>query len=478
MVKSMNALLVEQGFIFSQVDSSTLDFRDESELNLEFLKRILNESNWHHEWQGRLLTVEDTPWDEKEWLALCAVPGRGRTEMCGYFDEENSVSLEKLDLYISGLIRQLNRLGCMTIMSCDGEGEHRPNIAFATVADTERAALLMAEVGLKYRVKSARKALIILEEREELLGFVSLLNELSENLSVISTEHLEKAVFENVVEELLEIPGVSECESVIRNHVMKKLATLTDEMRVDNYGNILAEVTFGRGSREPSLTILLNSHLDVVDEITVGREILKCGPVWTSSLGILGADDRAGIGVILHTLKQLQQMEFRAPVKVKIAFTVEEEIGLRGAKAVSAEFLEDVQAAFVVDRRGRGDIVTGTRGIDFCDELFGEMLALIGNLGEEKRWEPTLGGSSDTRIWAQQGIQSVNLSVGYQNEHTSSEELNLDDAFATANLLKKVFLHIDLLKSALRGIRWETQNTDEKSHRNGHKAASAAVKNY
>ena len=84
-------------------------------------------------------------------------------------------------------------------------------------------------------------------------------------------------MFENVVEELLEIPGVSGCESVIRNHVMKKLATLTDEMTVDDYGNILAEVTFGRGSREPSLTILLNSHLDVVDEIEVGREILKCG---------------------------------------------------------------------------------------------------------------------------------------------------------------------------------------------------------
>ena len=241
-----------------------------------------------------------------------------------------------------------------------------------------------------------------------------------------------------------------------------------------DYGNILAEVTFGRASRETALTILLNSHLDVVDEIEVGREILKCGSVWTSSSGILGADDRAGVGVILHTLKQLQQMEFRTPVKVKIAFTVEEEVGLCGARAVSSEFLEDVQAAFVVDRRGRGDIVTGTYGIDFCDELFGAMLALIGNLGEEDRWEPTLGGSSDTRIWAQNGIQSVNLSVGYQYEHTSREELDLDDAFATANLLKKVFLHIDLLKSALRGIRRAKPNTDERLCQNRRKAVSTA----
>ena len=474
MVKTMSALLVEQGFIFSQLDSSRLDFSNESELNVKFLKKILNESNWRHEWQGRLLKIEDTLWNETEWLTLCAVRGRGRTEMCGYFDEENSVSLEMLDLYISGLVRQLNRLGCKTIISCDGEGERRPNIVFATVADMERAALLMAEVGLKHRVNTARKTLVILKEREEILGFASLLNGLPEKLNAISTEHLEKAVFENIVEELLEMPGSSGHESIIRNHVMKKLAILTDEMMVDDYGNILAEVTFGSSSREPSLTIMLNGHLDVVDEIEVGREILKCGSVWTSSSGILGADDRAGVGVILHTLKQLQQMEFRTPVKVKIAFTVEEEVGLCGARAVSSEFLEDVQAAFVVDRRGRGDIVTGTYGIDFCDELFGAMLALIGNLGEEDRWEPTLGGSSDTRIWAQNGIQSVNLSVGYQYEHTSREELNLDDAFATASLLKKAFLHIDLLKSALRGIRRTTQNTEERLRRNGRKSVSAA----
>ena len=474
MVKSMNALLVEQGFIFSQVDSSTLDFRNESELNVDFLKKILNESNWRHEWQGRLLTVEDILWEEAEWLTRCAVGGRGRTEMCGYFDEENSVSLEMLDLYISGLVRQLNRLGCMTIMSCDGEGERRPNIQFATVPDVKKATVLLAEVGLKHRVNEIRKSITFLLDRNELLDYVSLLSGLSVSIKDISHDDLERNFFENSVEELLQIPGVSGEESIIRNHVIKKLVPLTDEISVDDYGNILAEVTIGANRVGSVFTILLNSHLDVVEEIETDREILKHGNVWTSSYGILGADDRAGIGVVLHTLKQLQTMQLHSPVKVKIAFTVEEEVGLCGAKAVSQDFLEGVQAAIVVDRKGKGDIVTGTRGIAFCDELFGSMIALIGNLGEEKRWEPTMGGRSDTLIWAQQGIQSVNLSVGYQNEHTSREELNIDDAFATAKLLKKVFLHLDLLKSALRGIRRTTQNTDERPRRSQRKTVSAA----
>ena len=306
MVKSMDTLLVEQGFIFSQVDSSTLDFRNESELNVKFLKKILNESNWRHGWQGRLLTVGDTLWEETEWLTRCAVGGRGRTEMCGYFDDENCVSLEMLDLYISGLVRQLNHLGCMTIMSCDGEGERKPIIQFATVTDMMKATILLAEIGLKHRANESRKSISFPMDRTELLAYVSLLNECPESVKEIPHDELERNLFENSVEELLQIPGVSGEESVIRNHVMEKLIPLTDEISVDGYGNILAEVTIGANRMGPAFTILLNSHLDVVDEIEPDREILKHGNVWTSSYGILGADDRAGIGVVLYTLKQLQ----------------------------------------------------------------------------------------------------------------------------------------------------------------------------
>ncbi|MFZ2840397.1 MAG: hypothetical protein WAZ76_19250, partial [Blautia wexlerae] len=181
----MDTLLVEQGFIFSQVESNTLDFSKESESNVEFLKKILGESDWRHGWHDRFLTVEDFDQNEAEWLALCAVPGRGRTEMCGYFDDENCVSLEMLDLYISGLVRQLNSLGCMTIMSCDGEGKRRPIILFATVPDVKKATVLLAEVGLKHRVNEVRKSITFLLDRNELLDYVSLLNELPENVKEI-----------------------------------------------------------------------------------------------------------------------------------------------------------------------------------------------------------------------------------------------------------------------------------------------------
>lgn len=91
-----------------------------------------------------------------------------------------------------------------------------------------------------------------------------------------------------------------------------------DYITVDHYGNLLAEKTYGNGNGP---TILLNAHLDTVYEIEPGRTIQKNGTIWTSSEGILGADDRAGVAIIVMIAKYLNQSDFCG--KVKFIFTVE-----------------------------------------------------------------------------------------------------------------------------------------------------------
>ena len=54
-------------------------------------------------------------------------------------------------------------------------------------------------------------------------------------------------------------------------------------------------------------------------------------------------------------------------------------------------------------------------------------------------WKCTQGGSSDTRSWAEHGIQSVNLSVGYGEEHTEREFLDVDACYQMTKLLEAVF---------------------------------------
>jgi len=67
-------------------------------------------------------------------------------------------------------------------------------------------------------------------------------------------------------------------------------------------------------------------------------------------------------------------------------------------------------------------------------------------------WKCTAGGSSDTRVWASQGIQSVNLSVGYQFEHTADEILDTDACYKTVQFIKGVLNQSRDLSRTLRSL--------------------------
>ena len=81
-----------------------------------------------------------------------------------------------------------------------------------------------------------------------------------------------------------------------------------------------------------------------------------------------------------------------------------------GAREVDEYFLGGTDVAIVVDRRGKGDIVTSCGGyIPFCEEAYGRLFEDAAKEIGISGWKCTNRGSSDTRIWAEHGIQSVNL---------------------------------------------------------------------
>ena len=235
------------------------------------------------------------------------------------------------------------------------------------------------------------------------------------------------------LEELLSIPGESGNEGLVREFVKEKLTPFVDFISVDRHGNLLAEKKYKSGHGP---TILLNAHLDTVEEIMENRRIVKENGIWSSSEGILGADDRAGVAVLLNIAEKLHQFSSFSG-KIKFIFTVKEEIGLVGASQIDDYFLWGIDAAIVVDRRGTGDIVTSCGGyIPFCDKEYGEFIEEVANEAGLNGWKCTPGGSSDTKIWAQHGIQSVNLSAGYNYEHTDDEYLDINSCFNTVQLIQ------------------------------------------
>lgn len=237
--------------------------------------------------------------------------------------------------------------------------------------------------------------------------------------------------------ELLSIHGVSGNETNVRNYLKPILEKSMDKVMVDNYGNLLAEKKIGNGE---GATVLLSAHMDTVRGVLADRELVEKDGVIKSSKGALGADDRAGITVILTVLRNLEtSTNFNGTLK--IAFSREEEIGCKGADRIDPRWYENVDLAIVVDRRGNRDIVVGCSSA-FCSNEVGYFMEDVSILcGMD--WQCVEGGVSDAMTFSSNGVNSINLSVGYRNEHTENEYVVLDDMADTVRLIVQTFAVIN-----------------------------------
>jgi tripeptide aminopeptidase len=100
----------------------------------------------------------------------------------------------------------------------------------------------------------------------------------------------------------------------------------------DPRGNLLARID-GRSDR----TILLCAHLDTVDVHGAIEPVVNDGFWENAHDTILGADNKAAVAVFLEIARRATIEG--SPVAIELLLTVEEEDGLRGAKAFDASVL-------------------------------------------------------------------------------------------------------------------------------------------
>jgi putative aminopeptidase FrvX len=231
---------------------------------------------------------------------------------------------------------------------------------------------------------------------------------------------------------LLNIHGISSDETRVRNYLKPILEDMMDTVEVDHYGNLLATKTIGNGE---GATVLLSAHMDTVRGVLADRKVLENNGIFTSSAGALGADDRAGIAIIMEVLRNIDKLSFEGTVKV--AFSREEEIGCVGSGKIDPKWYEDVNLAIVVDRRGNRDIVVGCGGA-FCSDEVGHFMENCSAL-QGMNYQAVEGGISDAMTFSENGVNSVNLSAGYMNEHTEREYVVFADMCDTARLILQVF---------------------------------------
>jgi tripeptide aminopeptidase len=151
----------------------------------------------------------------------------------------------------------------------------------------------------------------------------------------------------------------------MRQYLRTRLGARGLDCQVDGAGNLIALVP---GTGQP---VLLNAHMDRVPPGRGHVPVVADSVMRSDGTTNLGADDAAGIAIILSTVAELAWRSVRHP-PLALLFTVGEEVGLKGADAFDPAPWH-VREGIVFDNAGEaGSVVTRASSyIAFDAELRG-----------------------------------------------------------------------------------------------------------
>lgn len=164
---------------------------------------------------------------------------------------------------------------------------------------------------------------------------------------------------------------------------------------------------------------LICSHLDTINDskkiklqnsdIEIDGEIIRLSQ--NSLAKCLGGDDRCGV------YTALQLIDLNAPFG--FAFFCDEEIGCIGSSRLAKDIdeNENITAFIGLDRRGLDNVA-----------VYGYNNSDLINLFENEGYIQVDGSITDVAVLSEQSSRNlacVNLSIGYYNEHTKMEFINI-----------------------------------------------------
>jgi len=158
---------------------------------------------------------------------------------------------------------------------------------------------------------------------------------------------------------------------------------------------------------------LICVHVDTCNRIPPEKVVNTDGIVSLppdSDSSCLGADDRAGVWIALEMIKRGTTTDF------EYGFFDGEESGAIGSRAYKPK--DDAYTCFIgLDRKANGGRNVATYGYDNT-----ELISIFTNIGYKEQQ----GSFTDCSVLAERtGLACLNLSVGYANEHTKKETLNI-----------------------------------------------------
>ncbi|MFC1736611.1 M20/M25/M40 family metallo-hydrolase [Candidatus Hydrogenedentota bacterium] len=163
----------------------------------------------------------------------------------------------------------------------------------------------------------------------------------------------EEALLETLLD-LVRIYGPAKDERRVADYIASKLRESGLDVEEDDAGKCTGGsagnliVRLEGGLKGPGLVFV--AHMDTVEPAEDVVPEVEAGIISSEGDTILGADDRAGIAVLLETIKMLVETDVpHSPLE--FVFTIAEETGLVGAKNLDTSKLKS-RCGFVLDSHG------------------------------------------------------------------------------------------------------------------------------
>lgn len=200
----------------------------------------------------------------------------------------------------------------------------------------------------------------------------------------------------------------------LRNYVEKNIPNTTT--KVDSYGNLY--VTKGTDAEVVNCVV---AHLDINQKVRHNVKVVQVNDIifgfdtMTGRQCGVGHDDKAGVYFALQALQKYDNL--------KVFFPLDEEVGCIGTSKADLSFFHNVGFMVQLDRNGYGDISEYTNSIDVVtEETKSELAHILDEYNYD--WEYCVYTDVGELVDAL-GIQGVNISCGYKNEHSDEEILRI-----------------------------------------------------
>ena len=131
--------------------------------------------------------------------------------------------------------------------------------------------------------------------------------------------------------DLVRIPSPSGQEERVADALAQRQRSWGLQPQRDAIGNLWARL---EGEGEP---LLLTAHMDTVGPAVQINPVLRDGVIYSDGTTILGADDKAGIAIIMAAARHLLTYPEIPHGPIRIGFTPELPAGFQGAVVLSSD---------------------------------------------------------------------------------------------------------------------------------------------